>query len=149
MFGKAKIINSGHKNPSTGKLILLAPVPIRAKDYIEGIQWENLGDPKQALARQESARTYHIYERFRAYLQPIRGEDNVTLFGVCFPPSAPAALKTGPLHPSALEAMKLNYRRNNGFPGKLDYLGRGDKEAFLNHDKTNDQANADSIQEPA
>jgi hypothetical protein len=128
----AKFLELQERNKD-GRRILLAPVPIIASVYINGIQWGRLGTPKQAIAKAEMARMVTLYERFGAYFQPMKeGDKGRVWWEIRF--RQPSIWKNGPPRQSNEEALMHNYMRNNCFPGRSP-LDRGDGTALLKADE--------------
>lgn len=120
-MSKVLMVGSGAKNDE-GREILLAPHPIRSEAYIHAIVPGRLGDVKEAAQKTELLRAARIYERFKAYLQPLKKiEGGGTLWEVRFPEGSP--YKNGPKEPHSFDALIKNYVRNKEFPGH-DLTGR-------------------------
>ena len=120
-----------------GPPIEVHPYFIKALDYMGKIQWGFLGTPEQAIARGEMARMLQVYERFGAYLQPIRFTAKRVIWELRFPDGT--KWQQGPQVPSAQWAMLDNYLKNNRFPG-YGPLGQATDDGLRSLDKVLDQA---------
>lgn len=110
--------------------------PIAKKDFLDGIQWPIFPTEKQALCKLELERYFDIYERHRAYFQPIKTRESVQ-WQVVFPKSS--KWKNGPMRPKASDAIDANYTLNKKFPGEQE-LAKGDGATPLQVDQIIDEA---------
>ncbi len=105
----------------------LMPVPIQASRYLQTLIPKFGEDPKMLLHKAEVGRMLQIYERYGAWLQPMKYvEGKGIFFEVQFPQGSRFA--SGTSMPNAWEAMEMNYIKNRKFPGvmMLHQQGSGD-----------------------
>lgn len=120
-----------------GQWVNMKPVPLRAADWEQSLTTKSMSTLGSALAQQELGRMYRLFERFGAWLQPMRtlGKQG-TVWELRFP--ATCHWRSGPREASAWMAMRMNYERNKRFPG-YDMNGR-DKHSLENLDSVVDEA---------
>jgi hypothetical protein len=133
-----------------GKLVRLAPIPLRERDWVESkspAQLKRL-TMDESFAEQELGRIYRLYERFRAYLQPLAapatspGRPQAQLWEVRFP--AGSRWKSGPATPSSWQAIRKNFEINKRFPGfEEGGLGQAHTDSLERLDQIKDQADAE------
>lgn len=111
----------------------MGPVPIVAEHYAQSIVPGSLGSTMAALARQERLRMLRIYERYGAYLQPVKVlQTGHLVWTVKFPTKS--IFKDGPLMKGSWLALQANYERNRRFPYR-DPLEKGNGLAVHNIEK--------------
>lgn len=134
-----------------GNLVRLAPLPLREQDWVESKTPAQLKalTMDEAFAEQELGRMYRLYEKFRAYLQPLAprgssgsGPVRAQFWEVKFP--SPSRWKSGPVTPESWQAVRQNFELNKRFPGfEEGGLGQAHTDSLERLDQIKDQADAD------
>lgn len=124
-----KQVRDGFNRDGTERVF--SAFPITAQYFIDGVVWSRLGTPAEEAAKGELKRMLDIYERHRAYFNPVRKGDLVQ-WEVCFP--GQGRWKSGPVERLAEDAFKKNYLLNKKFAGE-QVLPKGDGETPLHLDK--------------
>jgi hypothetical protein len=129
-----------------GQMVRLAPIPLREQDWVESKTPAELKAMTldESFAEQELGRIYRLYERFRAYLQPLtpRAGRKSQLWEVRFP--AGSRWLSGPIDTSSWKAVRKNFERNKQFPGfEEGGLGNAHTDSLERLDQIKDQADAE------